>query len=183
MSDAGGEAERHHREEVGAAYRAAARLGLYAAWAGAFGIVLAVGVAGAMLIGWMSASDGLTWLGFALLTALVSAAKFYSDAARTTLNAAGLERSMGADTDLYSGTAEYRRRTHRLTAGGVALALLATGTVAIYSIVNADTRTTHDDDDDTEEVDDDRDENDQNENDQGGNDGDRGDDGDNDGDD
>jgi hypothetical protein len=142
-----------------------------------------------MLIGWISIDDGLTLLGFALLTALVSGAKFYADAARTTVNAAGLERDLGTDDDLYDGTAEYRRRTRRLTAAGVVVALAATGTVAVYSIVNADTRTPADeDDDDTEEVDDDRDDNERDDNDredndrdesnQGGNGGGEGNDGD-----
>ena len=67
--------ERHddsrHRDEVSDTYRAAARLQVYSVWAAGIGVLLAVSVLGAMLIGWMDASDGVTWLGFALLSALV----------------------------------------------------------------------------------------------------------------
>lgn len=163
MSDPIGNLEQRHREEVTQAYRASARLRLYSAWAAAFGVVLIVAVGGAMLIGWMPASDGFTWLSFAVLTALVSAAKFYADAARTTVSAAGLERNLTPGEDLHAGTSEYRRRLRRVGLTGVALALLATGTVTAYSIANANTRTSDDDDDDdddTEQVDDDRSEND-----------------------
>lgn len=182
MTDRDAEQARHHRDEVVQAFRAAARLRLYSAWAAAFGIVVAIAVAGAMLIGWMSASDGVTWLSFALLTALVSAAKFYADATRTTVNAAGLERDLGTGDDLYAGTADYRKRTQRLMFGGVVVALLATGTLAVFSVANANTRTTDDDDDDddTEQVDDDRtdDQDDNQDDDRNDNQGEKGDDGD-----
>jgi hypothetical protein len=154
------DAEQRHRDEVAAAYRASARLKLYAAWAAAFGVVVVVAVLGAMMIGWISVSDGLTWLGIAMLFALVPAANFYSDATRTTINAAGLERRLDVGEDLYTGTDEYRGKLNRLTIVGLVVALLFTGTVAIYSIANANTRTTDDDDDKNEQVDDDDDKND-----------------------
>jgi hypothetical protein len=149
--------QQRHRDEVTAAYQASARLRLYAAWASAFGAVVVIAVLGAMLIGWMSVSDGLTWLGIAMLFALVPAANFYSDATRTTINAAGLERRLDVGEDLYADTDEYRAKVNRLTILGVVVALLFTGTVAIYSIANANTRTDDDDDDDDkkEQVDDD----------------------------
>ena len=87
--------EKLHCQQVTDAYRASVRLRLYAVWAAAFGLVVMIGVLGAMLIGWLSVSEGLTWFGFAGLAALVPAANFYSDAARTTVNAAGPERQMG----------------------------------------------------------------------------------------
>jgi hypothetical protein len=150
-----------HRQQVTDAYRASVRLRLYAVWAAAFGIVVMIAVLGAMLIGWLSISDGLTWFGFAVLAALVPAANFYSDAARTTVNAAGMERQMDVGEDLYQGIDEYRNKVQRLTVAGLVVALLFTGTVAVFSIANANTRTTDDDDDDddrTEQVDDDQDE-------------------------
>lgn len=153
--------ERRHRQQVSDAYRASVRLRLYATWAMAFGVVVVVAVLGAMLIGWLSVSDGLTWFGLAVLAAMVPAANFYSDAARTTVNAAGMERQMDVGEDLYQGTEAYRGKVRRLTAAGVAVAVLFTGTVAIFSIANANTRTTDDDDDDddrNEQVDDDQDE-------------------------
>lgn len=153
--------EELHRQQVTDAYRASVRLRLYAVWAAAFGFVLMVGVLGAMLIGWLSISDGFTLFGFAVLTALVPAANFYSDAARTTVNAAGLERQMDVGEDLYQDTDEYRNKVQRLTVAGLVVAMLFTGTVAVFSIANANTRTTNDDDDDddrNEQVDDDQDE-------------------------
>ena len=81
-----------HRDEVVEAYKSADRLRLYSLLAGLLGIVLVVSVIGAMIIGWLDYSDGLSWLGLTILLALVPAAKFYSDATRTTVNAAGLER-------------------------------------------------------------------------------------------
>ena len=148
--------EQLHREQVTDAYRASVRLRLYAAWAAAFGIVVMIAVLGAMLIGWLSISDGLTWFGLAVLAALVPAANFYSDAARTTVNAAGMERQMDVGEDLHQGTDEYRQKVQRLTAAGVVVAMLFTGAVAVFSIANANTRTTDDDDDDDrkEQVDD-----------------------------
>jgi hypothetical protein len=148
--------EELHREQVTDAYRSSVRLRLYAVWAAAFGIVVMIAVLGAMLIGWLSISDGLTWFGFAVLAALVPAANFYSDAARTTVNAAGMERQMDVGEDLYQGIDEYRNKVQRLTVAGLVVALLFTGTVAVFSIANANTRTTDDDDDDrNEQVDDD----------------------------
>ncbi|MGI9643760.1 MAG: hypothetical protein ACR2O6_00455 [Ilumatobacteraceae bacterium] len=137
-----------HEGEVQAAYRAAARLRLYAIWAAAFGVVLVVAVVGAMVIGWMSVEDGLTWLGVALLLALVPAARFYADAARTTVNAAGLERSIDTGHDLYAGTDAYRARIQRLGVAGLVVAVVLGGTVAVFSLANAGSRTPSDDDDD-----------------------------------
>lgn len=142
------------RREIVEAYRASARLRLYAAWAAAFGALLAVGVAGATLIGWLSVEDGFTILGLALLTALVPAARFYADAMRTTVNASSLERTLRLDDDLYAGTASYRDRVRRALVAGVAVAVVSTGAVAVYSVANADTRQAVDEDDDD---DDDRD--------------------------
>ena len=89
-----------HRQQVTDAYRSSVRLRLYAMWAAAFGVVVMIAVLGAMLIGWLSISDGLTWFGLAVLVALVPAANFYSDAARTTVSAAGMERQMDVCEDL-----------------------------------------------------------------------------------
>jgi hypothetical protein len=152
--------EELHRQQVTDAYRSSVRLRLYAVWAAAFGIVVMIAVLGAMLIGWLSISDGLTWFGFAVLAALVPAANFYSDAARTTVNAAGMERQMDVGEDLHKGTVEYRKKVQRLTVAGLVLAMLFTGTVAVFSIANANTPTPDDDDDDdrNEQVDDDQDE-------------------------
>jgi hypothetical protein len=153
--------EELHREQVSDAYRASVRLRLYAVWAAAFGLVVMVAVLGAMLIGWLSVSEDLALFGFAVLAALVPAANFYSDAARTTVSAAGMERQMDVGEDLYQGTEEYRKKVRRLTVAGLVVAMLFTGTVAVFSIANANTRTTDDDDDDddrTEQVDDDQDE-------------------------
>lgn len=146
------------QNEVTDAYRAAARLRVYAVWSAWVGVLLAVGVIGAMLIGWMDASDGFTWLGFALLTGIVAAARFYSEATRTTVNAAGLERQLDAGADLYAGTSGYRSRLRTFMLVGVAVLALGTVATAAYSFANIDTRTTHDDDDD-DDVDDDNDDN------------------------
>jgi hypothetical protein len=146
--------EQYFRHEVTDTYRASARLRVYSAWSAGLGVLLAVGVVGAMIIGWMDASDGFTWLGFALLTGIVAAARFYADATRTIVNAAMLERQMDVGEDLYAGTAEYRRRLRNVTLVGVTVLALSTGAVAVYSVANTDTRTTQDDDDDDERDDD-----------------------------
>ena len=140
--------EKYFREEVADTYRASARLRVYSAWAAGFGVLLAVAVVGAMLIGWMDASDGFTWLGFALLTGIVGAARFFADATRTIVNAAMLERQLDAGEDLYAGTAEYRKRLRKVMVAGVTVLALSTGAIAVYSLANTDTRTTQDDDDD-----------------------------------
>ena len=149
------------RDEVTGTYRAAARLKVYAVWSAWVGVLLTVGVIGAMLIGWMDASDGFTWLGFALLTGIVAAARFYSDATRTTVNAASLERQLDSGEDLYAGTSEYRRRLRNLMVAGVAVLALGTTATAVYSFANVDTRTTHDDDDDDGDDDEQDDDNEQ----------------------
>ena len=140
-------------DEVRDTYRAAARLRVYAVWSAWVGVLLVVGVIGAMLIGWMDASDGFTWLGFALLTGIVAAARFYSDATRTTVNAASLERQLDAGEDLYAGTSDYRDRLRTLMLAGVAVLALGTVATAVYSVANVDTRTTQDDDDDDDDDD------------------------------
>jgi len=140
-------------DEVRDTYRAAARLQVYAVWSAWVGVLLGVGVIGAMLIGWMDASDGFTWLGFALLTGIVAAARFYSDATRTTVNAASLERQLDAGEDLYAGTSDYRDRLRTLMLAGVAVLALGTVATAVYSVANVDTRTTQDDDDDDDDDD------------------------------
>jgi len=140
-------------DEVRDTYRAAARLQVYAVWSAWVGVLLVVGVIGAMLIGWMDASDGFTWLGFALLTGIVAAARFYSDATRTTVNAASLERQLDAGEDLYAGTSDYRDRLRTLMLAGVAVLALGTVATAVYSVANVDTRTTQDDDDDDDDDD------------------------------
>jgi hypothetical protein len=144
----------YFRDEVTETYRAAARLRVYAVWAALVGVLLVVGVVGAMLIGWMDTSDGFTWLGFALLTGLVAAARFYADATRTTVNAASLERDLDAPEDLFAGTGDYRRRLRSFMLAGVAVLALGTVATAVYSIANVDTRTTQDDDDDNDDEDD-----------------------------
>jgi hypothetical protein len=128
-------------------------LQVYAVWSAWVGVLLVVGVIGAMLIGWMDASDGFTWLGFALLTGIVAAARFYSDATRTTVNAASLERQLDAGEDLYAGTSDYRDRLRTLMLAGVAVLALGTVATAVYSVANVDTRTTQDDDDDDDDDD------------------------------
>ena len=138
-------------DEVRDTYRAAARLRVYAVWSAWVGVLLVVGVIGAMLIGWMDASDGFTWLGFALLTGIVAGARFYSDATRTTVNAASLERQLDAGEDLYAGTSDYRGRLRTLMLVGVAVLALGTVATAVYSVANVDTRTTQDDDDDDDD--------------------------------
>lgn len=140
--------EEYFRDEVSDTYRASARLRVYSAWSAGFGVLLVVGVVGAMLIGWVDASDGFTWLGFALLTGIVGAARFFADATRTTVNAATLERQLDSGQDLYAGTAEYRKRLRNVMVAGVAVLALSTGAIALYSVANVDTRTTQDEDDD-----------------------------------
>ena len=147
--------EEFFREEVSDTYRASARLRVYSAWSAGCGVLLAVGVVGAMLIGWMDASDGFTWLGFALLTGIVAAARFFADATRTIVNAAMLERRLDVGEDLYAGTAEYRKRLRNVMVAGVTVLALSTGAIAVYSLANVDTRTTQDDDDDDNDDDDD----------------------------
>ena len=166
---AGGRGDGFFQEEVRDTYRAAARLRVYAVWSAWVGVLLAVGVIGAMLIGWMDASDGFTWLGFALLTGIVAAARFFSDATRTTVNAASLERQLDAGEDLYAGTSGYRRRLRTLMLVGVAVLALGTVATAVYSVANVDTRTSHDDDDDDDGDDDDGDDDDGDDGDDDGN--------------
>ena len=159
MKTAEQRAERDRREVV-ESFRAAARLKLYGTWAAAFGAVLVIGAIGAMLIGWLGVLDGIAWVAIAILVAIVPAAKFYDDSVRTTIGACGIERQLDLDEDLYSGTASYRARVRRTMLIGLAIAVLAGGAVAVYSVANADTRSDDDQEQDDDDDDDDRDEND-----------------------
>lgn len=156
------ELDQRHRDEVVATYRAADRLRLYSVLSALLGLVLAVTFVGAVLIGWIDPIEGVTWVAISLLVALAPAAKFYADAMRTTLNAAGVERSLDMDEDLFAPTLAHRKHVRIAGTVGVVLALLATMAIAGYSADNADTREPGDSElfDDDDDDDDDTDEND-----------------------
>lgn len=174
MKTAEQRAERDRREVIDS-FRAAARLKLYGVWAAAFGAVLVIGAIGAMLIGWLGVVDGIAWVAIAILVAIVPAAKFYDDSVRTTIGACGIERQLDLDEDLYAGTASFRARVRRTMLIGIAVAVLAGGAVAVYSVANADTREDDDTEQDDDDDDDDENDGDENDGDDGG--GDDGDDG------
>ena len=59
-----------------------------------------------------------------LMSSMVPAANFYSDAARTTLAAAALERHLGSETDdLFDATLQRRRRVRLVGIAGLAMAV------------------------------------------------------------
>ena len=145
-----------HIAEVRRAFVAANRLRLYAVMAAALGVVAIIAVIGSMIIGWMSGWDGMIGVFTAVLFALVPAARFYADALRTTLNASGMERTLGMDVDLYDHAAEREQKIRTLALVSLAIAAIAVAVIIGYAVANAGTEKP-DDDDDRGEVDDDRD--------------------------
>ena len=149
----GSEHEVDFRDEVERAYVSADRLQLHAVLSAAFGSVVIVSVLGSMLVGWLSAWDGVAALALAIIVALVPAASFHSDGHRTALQAARFERGLALDEDLYDVSAARRQRFRTFGVVGVAIAAVAAAGIIAYSVANIDTD--DDDDDDTEEVEDD----------------------------
>lgn len=144
-----------HRQEVVDTYLAADRARLYALLTAAYGLVAVLAALGAILIGWIDVWNGALAAGGALLFTMVPAANFYSDAARTTVTAAALERQLGSETDdLFEATLDHRRQIRIVGIVGLALAAIMAVGIAGYSVQNADTRTPGDVDND-ELVDDD----------------------------
>jgi hypothetical protein len=144
-----------HRQEVVDTYVAADRARLYGLLTAAYGLVAVLAVLGAIIIGWIDVWDGAVAVAGALLFSMVPAAKFYSDAVRTTVAAATLERQLGSETDdLFEATLDHRRQVRVVGIVGLALAAILAVGIAGYSVQNADTRTPGNVDDD-ELVDDD----------------------------
>jgi len=144
-----------HRQEVVDTYVAADRARLYGLLAAAYGLVAVLAVLGAIIIGWIDVWNGAVAVAGAFLFSMVPAAKFYSDAVRTTVAAAALERQLGSETDdLFEPTLDHRRHVRIVGIVGLALAAIMAVGIAGYSVQNADTRMPGDVDDD-ELVDDD----------------------------
>ena len=144
--------QEQHRAEVIGAYQAAVRLRLYARISGMAGIVAAIGVFGAMIVGGIGIEEGVTGIVLSLLLTVASAAKFYDASYRTGIGASAIERSLGLDEDLYGQVSETREKLVTWTT--IALVAGAVGVAAILAIsfANAGTETDDDDDDKTEQT-------------------------------
>jgi hypothetical protein len=140
--------QERHRAEVIGAYKASVRLRLYARISGMAGIVAAIGVFGAMIVGGIGVEEGVTGIVLSLLLTVASAAKFYDASYRTGIGASAIERSLGLDEDLFGQVSETRQKlvtwtTIAVVAGGVAIAA-----ILAISFANAGTERDDDDDDD-----------------------------------
>lgn len=145
--------QEQHRTEVIGAYQAAVRLRLYSRISGMAGLVAAVGVLGAMIVGGVGVEEGVTGIVLALLVTVASAAKFYDASYRTGIGASGIERSLDLDEDLSDIVSETREKL--ITWTTIAAVVGAVGMAAILglSIANAGTETEDDDDDDDDKTD------------------------------
>jgi hypothetical protein len=144
--------QERHRAEVIGAYKASVRLRLYARMSGMAGIVAAIGVFGAMIVGGIGVEEGVTGIVLSLLLTLASAAKFYDASYRTGIGASAIERSLGLDEDLFGQVSETREKlvtwtTIAVVAGGVAIAA-----ILAISFANAGTERDDDDDDDDDKT-------------------------------
>jgi hypothetical protein len=140
--------QEQHRAEVIGAYKASVRLRLYARISGMAGIVAAIGVLGAMIVGGVGIEEGVTGIVLSLLLTVATAAKFYDASYRTGISASAIERSLGLDEDLFGQVSETREKLITWTV--IATVAGAVGIVAIlaFSFTNAGTETDDDDDDD-----------------------------------
>ena len=140
--------QEQHRAGVIGTYQAAVRLRLHARISGMAGIVAAIGVFGAMIVGGIGIEEGVTGIVLSLLLTVASAAKFYDASYRTGIGASAIERSLGLDEDLYAQVSETREKLVTWTT--IALVAGAVGIAAILamSFANAGTETDDDDDDD-----------------------------------
>jgi hypothetical protein len=144
--------QEQHRAEVIGAYKAAVRLRLYARISGMAGIVAAIGVFGAMIVGGIGIEGGVTGIVLSLLLTVVSAAEFYDSSYRTGIGASAIERSLGLDEDLYGQVSETREKLVTWTT--IAVVVGGVGIAAILAISFANTGTEKDDDDDDDDDDD-----------------------------
>ena len=150
---------KRHRDEVEEAYVAAYRLRLYARIAGLGGILAFVAVLGGMIVGWLGVSDGGAALSAAALLTVGTAAKLYDQSFRTSVSAAGLQRSMDIDEDLAAAASPAKEKLKVLSVAAMVITVLAVAGIMSYSVANEGTRTEDDDDDRSGEVDDDDDDN------------------------
>jgi hypothetical protein len=144
--------QEQHRAEVIGAYKASVRLRLYARISGMAGIVAAIGVLGAMIVGGVGIEEGVTGIVLSLLLTVATAAKFYDASYRTGISASAIERSLGLDEDLFSQVSEAREKLVTWTV--IAVVAAAVGIVAIlaFSFANSGTETDDDDDDDDDKT-------------------------------
>jgi hypothetical protein len=136
--------------EIVDAYTASIRLRLYARVAVLLGAVAFVAVLGAMIVGWLGTGAGSVLLAESALLTTATAAKLYDQSTRTSVSAAGLERSVSPDKDLYASVPETRQKVKTVSGVvGLVAAVVVVGVLA-YSFQNAGTETDDDDDDRTE---------------------------------
>ena len=150
---------KRHRDEVEEAYVAAYRLRLYARIAGLGGILGFVAVLGGMIVGWLGVSAGGAALSGAALLTVGTAAKLYDQSFRTSVSAAGLQRSMDMDEDLAAAASPAKEKLKVFSVAAMVVTVLAVAGIMSYSVANESTRTEGDDDDRSGEVDDDDDDN------------------------
>ena len=138
-----------HKSEIVGAYTAAIRLRLYARLAVLLGALGVVAAFGAMVVGWLGVSAGVVAMVTAALVAVATGGKLYDQSWRTSISAAGLERSVSSDEDLYESVPAAAQRLK--TVSGVVVLVIAVAAAGIlgYSFQKAGTETDDDDDDRT----------------------------------
>jgi hypothetical protein len=138
-----------HKSEIVDAYVAAIRLRLYARLAVLLGALGVIAAFGAMVVGWLGVSAGVVVMVSAALVAVATGGKLYDESWRTSISAAGLERSISPDEDLYESVPAAAQRLK--TVSGVVALVVAVAAAGIlgYSLQNAGTETDDDDDDRT----------------------------------
>jgi hypothetical protein len=146
--------EERRRVEVAEAYTAAVRLRLYSPLTIFGGVVAVVAIFGGMVVGWLDVGRGMPLLIASALVPVGLGAKLYDQSFRTEISAAGLERSMDPDEDLYAHVSAGRERLKALSVIAAVISAVGIAFILSYSISNEGTE--RDDDDDRGEVDDDR---------------------------
>lgn len=136
--------------EIVDAYTASIRLRLYARIAALLGAVGFVAVLGAMIVGWLGTGSGSLLLAESALLATATSAMLYDQSTRTSVSAAGLERSVSPEEDLYASVPETQQKAK--TAFGVIALIAAVAAVGVlaYSFQNVSTEKDDDDRDRTE---------------------------------
>jgi hypothetical protein len=148
---------KRHRDEVEEAYVAAYRLRLYARIAGLGGILSFMAVLGGIIVGWLGVSEGVAALSAAALLTVGTATKLYDQSFRTSVSAAGLQRSLNFDEDLAAAASPLKEKLKVFSLAAVVVTALGVVGIMGYSVANEGTRTEGDDDDRSGEVDDDDD--------------------------
>ncbi|MGI9667290.1 MAG: hypothetical protein ACR2N2_09335 [Acidimicrobiia bacterium] len=136
-------------QQVVGAYTASERLKMWSVFAFGFGATAVVAIAGGMIVGWIGTIEGVAALAAAAVLATATAGTLYDQSHRTRVSAAGLERGIDTDQNLYAAVPAARQRARVVSMVFIGVAGIAIAGILAFSFANAGTET--DDDDKTEQ--------------------------------